>query len=198
VLGPPRIRKTQVWLGKLFLKMMGWKVEGGAPNLPKFVAVFAPHTSVWDLPIMLSVTYALGIECKWLGKKEIFHWPVGELLKWFGGIHVDRVVHQNMVWQMVRKMNEHEQYIIGISPEGTRNKSGHWKTGFYYIAHEARVPIMLAYLDYGHKAGGFGPVIETTGDVESDIESIRKFYHSITPKYPNKVGMITVKPRVNT
>jgi 1-acyl-sn-glycerol-3-phosphate acyltransferase len=92
-------------------------------------------------------------------------------------------------------MNEHEQFIVGISPEGTRSKSSCWKTGFYYIAHGAGVPIVLAYLDYDRKAGGFGPVIETTGEIETDIETIRSYYLGITPKYPRKIGEIVVKPR---
>ncbi len=193
--GPPKTRKTKTLLSKLYLKMMGWKVEGEVPDLPKFVVLFAPHTSGWDLPFMLAIAYALGIEAKWFGKKEIFRWPIGKFLKWLGGIPVDRGKHQNMVGQTVQLMNEHEQIIVGISPEGTRSKSSCWKTGFYYIAHEGGVPIVLAYLDYDRKAGGFGPVIETTGDIETDIEIIRSFYLDITPKYPRKIGKIAFKPR---
>lgn len=196
--GPPKTRKTQTLLSKLYLKMMGWKVEGEVPDLPKFVVLFAPHTSGWDLPFMLAIAYALGIEAKWFGKKEIFRWPIGKFLKWLGGIPVDRDNHQNMVGQTVQLMNEHEQFIVGISPEGTRSKSSCWKTGFYYIAHEAGVPIVLAYLDYDRKAGGFGPVIETTGEIETDIEIIRSYYLGITPKYPRKIGEIVVKPRALT
>ena len=195
MLGPPRIRKTQTLLGKFFLKLMGWKVEGGVPNLPKFIVLFAPHTSGWDLPLMLAVTYVFGIKGSWFGKQEIFHWPFGSLLKRLGGIPITRSSQLNTVQQTTQMILECDQIIIGISPEGTRSKSNYWKTGFYYIAHEAKVPILLAYLDYERKVGGFGPVMETTGDIETDMQFIRKFYNGITAKHPEKAGRITIKPQ---
>lgn len=193
--GPQKISKPQTALSKLFLKMTGWKVEGSVPDIPKFVVILAPHTSNWDLLFILAVTYVLGIKMNWFGKKEIFHWPVGSFFKWLGGISVDRGSHQNMVQQTAQTIQRHEQIIIGISPEGTRSQTGYWKTGFYYIAHEAQVPIVFAYLDYARKVGGFGSVMETTGDIEADMKIIREFYSGITAKYPHEAGKITIKPR---
>ena len=195
MLGPPRINKIQTLLGKFFLTMMGWKVDGSVPNLPKFVLIFAPHTSAWDLPLLLAVSYTLGVKGNWFGKQEIFQWPVGILFKWLGGIPIDRSSPLNTVRQTTQMILECEQIIIGISPEGTRSKSNYWKTGFYYIAHKTKVPILLAYLDYERKVGGVGPVMEITGDIETDMKFIRKLYTGITARHPEKAGRITIKPR---
>ena len=195
---PPRINKILTLLSKFFLKMTRWKVEGGTPDIPKFVGILAPHTSYWDLPLILAVMYVLGVKINWFGKKEIFRWPVGGFFKWMGGMPIDRSSRQNIVQQTARMIQAHEQIIVGITPEGTRSKTRYWKTGFYYIAHEAKVPIVLAYLDYARKVGGFGPVIETTGDIEADMKVIHEFYSGITAKYPQKVGEVAIRPRAAT
>ncbi|MBU1662740.1 MAG: lysophospholipid acyltransferase family protein [Chloroflexi bacterium] len=192
--GPPKISKTQTMLSKFFLKVTGWKVEGSVPNIPKFVAILAPHTSNWDLPFILAVMYVLSVRLNWFGKKEIFRWPVGVVFKWLGGIPIERSTRQNMVQQTAQTIQRHEQIIVGLSPEGTRSQTGYWKTGFYYIAHEAQVPIVFAYLDYARKVGGFGPVMETTGDIEADMKIIREFYSGITAKYPHEAGEIAIRP----
>ncbi|MEA3350615.1 MAG: lysophospholipid acyltransferase family protein [Chloroflexota bacterium] len=195
--GPQKISKTQTVLSKFFLKMTGWKVEGRVPDIPKFVVILAPHTSNWDLPFILAIMYVLGVRLNWFGKKEIFRWPVGGFFKWLSGIPIDRSTRQNMVQQTAQKIQGYEQIVVGLSPEGTRSQAGYWKTGFYYIAHEAQVPIVFAYLDYARKVGGFGPMMmETTGDIEADMKMIRGFYNGITAKYPHETGEIAIRPRV--
>ena len=192
---PSRVSKFQTLLGKVFLKVMGWKVEGTAPDLPKFVLICAPHTSNWDLPFMLATFYVLGIKGIWMGKKEIFRWPLGGFFKWLGGIPINRRAKQNVVEQVVQVIQSRERIVIGVPPEGTRSKARYWKTGFYHIAHKAHVPIVFGFLDYERKVGGLGPVLETTGNIDLDMEVIREFYSKITAKYPNKMGDITIKPR---
>jgi 1-acyl-sn-glycerol-3-phosphate acyltransferase len=195
-IGPPRIRKIQVLLGVLFLAVTGWKVAGSVPaDMPKFVLVLAPHTSNWDLPFILAVMYALGLKINWFGKKELFAAPFGGVLKWLGGIPIDRSSHQNMVQQTAQTIREREQIVIGIAPEGTRSQSSYWSTGFYYIASLAQVPIVFGYLDYARKVGGLGPVMRATGNIEADMKVIREFYSGITAKYPYKVGEIIVSQR---
>lgn len=191
---PSKINKFQTLMGKVFLKVMGWKVEGKVPNLPKFVLIAAPHTSSWDLPLMLACFYVLGVQANWMGKKEIFRWPFGYVFKLLGGIPIDRRARQNVVEQIVLVIQSCEHIIVGIAPEGTRGKTGYWKTGFYHIAREAQIPIVFGFLDYGRKVGGVGPVLETTGNIEIDMGVIRDFYSDITAKYPDKVGVIDVKP----
>lgn len=193
--GPQKISKTQTVLSKFFLKVTGWKVEGSVPDIPKFVVILAPHTSNWDLPFILAIMYVLGVRLNWFGKKEIFRWPVGCLFAWLGGIPINRSTRQNMVQQTAQKIQGYEQIIVGLSPEGTRSQTGYWKTGFYYIAHEAQVPVAFAYLDYARKVGGFGPMMETTGDIEADMKIVCEFYSDITAKYPHKAGKIAIRPQ---
>ncbi len=195
---PPKISRFQTLLGKVFLKIMGWKVEGTVPDLPKYVLICAPHTATWDLFFMLAGFYVMDVKANWMGKKEIFRWPVKGFFKRLGGIQIDRHSTQNVVQQTARVIQSCEQIIIGIAPEGTRSRSRYRKTGFYHIAHTARVPIVVGYLDYRRKVCGIGSVMETTGNIDSDMEAIREFYSSIMAKYPNKVGKIEMMPPTET
>ena len=193
-LGPPKIHKLQTLLGRIFLKVMGWKVESQELTEPKFVALFAPHTSNWDLPIILATIYVLGVKASFLAKKEAFFWPVGGFMRWLGGIPVDRKTGKNTVEQVVDVFNEREQLIMGITPEGTHSKAKYWKTGFYHIAVGAQVPIIFTFLDYERKVGGFGPTLIPSGDIEEDMKVIREFFSGITAKYPHEVGEMVIKP----
>ena len=197
VIGPPIANKFQGLLGLSFLKLTGWEAVGNVPDAPKFVMILAPHTSNWDLFYILAILYSLGIKFFWFGKKEIFRWPVGGFFKWLGGIPINRGLRQNVVQQTVELIQAREQIIVGISPEGTRSNTEYWKTGFYHIAHQAQVPIVLAFLDYGGKKGGFGPILDPTGDIEEDMKTIRHFYSGITAKHPHNFGNIVIKPRLN-
>ena len=197
LLGPPLANKLQSLIGLSFLKLTGWEAVGNVPDTPKFVMLMAPHTSNWDFLFILAILYVLSIKFYWFGKKEIFRWPIKNLAKWLGGIPVDRSLKQNMVQQIVEIIQSREQFIVGISPEGTRSNAKHWKTGFYHIAHQAQIPIVFTFLDYGRKEGGFGPIMNPTGNIEEDMKTIRKFYSGITAKHPDKFGSIDVKPRLN-
>ena len=101
-----------------------------------------------------------------------------------------------MVQQTVGIIQSCEQIIVGVSPEGTRSHAKYWKTGFYHIASQAQIPIVFAFLDYGRKTGGIGPLMNPTGDIEEDMNTIRRFYNGITAKYPQDVGSIAIKPRL--
>ena len=109
-----------------------------------------------------------------------------------GGILVNRRERTNLVDQIASKFEENNDLIIGIAPEGTRSKTSHWKTGFYYIAHKAGVPIAMAYLDYGNRIIGVGPSFTPSGDIHADFEIIREFYTGIVGKNPNKQGEIVL------
>ena len=193
--GPPRHGLFDRLLGKLYLKLTGWKLEGQVPDLPKFIVVFAPHTTNWDLPNMLAVTYAMDFRASWFGKREIFHWSCGWFFKWLGGIPIERRKSTNMVTQIVSEIKSREQIVIGIAPEGTRGKAEYWKSGFYHIAHQADIPLVLGYLDYERRAGGLGPVLYPTGDIHADMQVIADFYKDVTPRYPNGMGRIAVRPQ---
>lgn len=165
---------------------------GRLPDIPKFVAI-ATHTSNWDFPVTLLLAFALRIKITILGKDSLFRWPFGSLFRWFGVIPIDRKKSTNIVERMIQVFRESEKLILVVTPEGTRKKVKHWKTGFYYIAMGAGVPIALAFVDYHRKAGGIGPMITPTGDIDADIEVIKSFYADITGKYPEKSGKVGIK-----
>ena len=161
-----------------FLRLTGWTLDGQAPaGHPKCVLIAAPHTSNWDLPYTLMVAFALRMNIHWMGKRQIFRWPFGGLMRWLGGIAVDRSQSTNLVAASAKALRDAEGSVhLVIPPEGTRSQTRHWKTGFYWIAHEAGVPIVLAYMDYERKLSGLGPVFTPTGDIERDMLEIKAFY----------------------
>jgi 1-acyl-sn-glycerol-3-phosphate acyltransferase len=161
-----------------FLKITGWKVEGALPaNAPKSVLIAAPHTSNWDLPYTLMVAFALRLNIYWMGKQSIFTPPFRGLMMWLGGIPVNREQANNLVTASAQALREAEGPIqLVVPPEGTRSKTRYWKTGFYFIALGARVPIVMAYMDYAEKRSGLGPVFTPTGDIEKDMVMVKAFY----------------------
>jgi len=170
------------WLGLMFLKLMGWRVEGEIPDIKKFVIIAAPHTSNWDFPITLAVCFAMKMKIYWMGKAAMFRWPFAAALRWLGGIPIDRSKSHNVVEQSIQAFHKLEKLIMVVPPEGTRKKVSYWKTGFYHIAQGANVPIVLGFLDYRRKVGGIGPTFHPTGHIEKDIQTIRNFYAAITGK----------------
>ena len=168
-------------LSVAFLKLNGWKVEGQLPpEAAKSVFIAAPHTSNWDLPYTLMVAFVLRLNICWMGKASIFRWPFGPVMRWLGGIAVNRAQSSNLVAQSAQALEDADGPLqLVVPPEGTRGKTRHWKTGFYYIALQARVPIILAFMDYHRKVGGLGPVFKPSGDVDADMARIKQFYAPI-------------------
>ena len=160
------------------LKLAGWEVQGQLPDhARKSVLIAAPHTSNWDLPMTIMVAFALRLRPRWMGKASIFRAPFGGIMRWLGGMPVDRSKANNLVEssaQAIRDAVDALQLIV--PPEGTRSKTRHWKTGFYHIARSAEVPIVMAFMDYSTKRSGLGPLFEPTGDVEADLAAIKAFY----------------------
>ena len=161
-----------------FMKLAGWKVEGSLPaNGHKSVLIAAPHTSNWDLPYTLMTAFILGLNVYWMGKAEIFKPPFRGLMMWLGGIPVDRDKANNLVAASIDAINAADGPLqLIVPPEGTRSNTRFWKTGFYYIALGAQVPIVMAYMDYDKKRSGLGPVFVPTGDIEVDMAKIKAFY----------------------
>ena len=164
------------WLGLMFLRILGWRVEGEIPPIKKFVMIAAPHTSNWDFPITLAVAFVLKIKIYWMGKAAMFRWPFGASLRWLGGIPIDRGQSHNVVEQSIQAFKNWEKLILVVPPEGTRRKVHYWKTGFYHIAVGAQVPIVMAYMDYQKKISGLGPLMQPSGDIEADMLKIKAFY----------------------
>ena len=161
-----------------FLRSTGWTIEGALPrDAAKCVLIAAPHTSNWDLPYTLMVAFALRLNIYWMGKHSLFRPPFGALMRWLGGIAVDRGRSTNLVTASAQAIQAADGPLqLVVPPEGTRGRTRHWKTGFYFIALEARVPIVMAYMDYERKLSGLGPVFTPSGDVERDMAEIKRFY----------------------
>ena len=161
-----------------FLKLTGWQVRGALPpGAKKSVLIAAPHTSNWDLPYTLMVAFALRLTPYWMGKAQIFRFPFRGVMMWLGGLPVDRSQANNLVAASVTAMGEANGPLqLIVPPEGTRGKTRYWKTGFYYIALGARVPIVMAYMDYEKKISGLGPIFQSTGDIDADMARIKAFY----------------------
>jgi 1-acyl-sn-glycerol-3-phosphate acyltransferase len=174
------------WMSVFILRLMGWKVEGTAPAVSKFVLIAAPHTSNWDFPVTLMVCSVLRLRIYWMGKSSLFALPFGPLMRWLGGIAVERSKAGNLVQDTVDAFARSKQLAVIVPPEGTRNKVTHWKTGFYYIALGAQVPIALAFLDFGRKVGGIERLFEPSGDIDADMVEIRRFYAGITGRNPRQ------------
>lgn len=175
-------------LSSFFLERFGWKKEGTLPDIPKFVLIAAPHTSNWDFLLTIAYAFAYKTKVFWMGKDTLFRKPFGSLVSWIGGIPIDREKAHNMVSQSIETFNTIEKLIMIVPPEGTRKKVRRWKTGFYHIAHGAKVPIVLGFIDYRRKIGGFGPKLIPTGDIAADMEIIQSFYATITGKYPDRTS----------
>lgn len=180
----PIVNTLLRWGSTVFLRLMGWKVVGKLPpSAAKSVLIAAPHTSNWDLPYTLMVCFVLRLNVYWMGKASIFRPPFRGVMMWLGGISVDRSQSNNLVADSSAAITRATGPLqLIVPPEGTRTGTRYWKTGFYYIASGAGVPIMLAYLDYDKKVGGLGPVFQTTGDIDADMVAIKEFYAGVKGK----------------
>ena len=163
-------------VGRSALRLGGWRFAGGIPNLAKAVLIVVPHTSNWDFPIGVSAMFAIGLRVTWLGKHTLFRGPFGPVMRWLGGISVDRTASAGVVDQIVALFNESEKMLLGLAPEGTRSRVDRWKTGFYHIAHGARIPILPIAFDWGTRSIRFGESLQPTGQVEEDIEVLKGFF----------------------
>jgi len=153
----------------------------------KAVLIAAPHTSNWDLPYTLMIAFCLDLRPYWIGKQSIFRFPFGPLMRWLGGVAVDRNLSQNLVEASASALRKADgQVHLIVSPEGTRGKALRWKTGFYFIAQQAGVPIIMAFLDYEKRQGGLGPVFVPTGHVEQDMQQIKGFYAGVKGRNPDR------------
>jgi 1-acyl-sn-glycerol-3-phosphate acyltransferase len=183
---PPSIPRTRGvilrTLARWLLSWRGWRTEGALPDEPKLVAIVAPHTSNWDFPLGLLVKWALGLRVSFLGKHTLFRPPLGWIMRRWGGIPVDRRAANNVVSQMVDEFARRDALLLVIAPEGTRKHVAEWKTGFYHIAHGARVPIVCVAFDWGRKVIRFGPTLVASGDAQREVGALRDSYDGVRGK----------------
>ena len=179
-------------LGKIGLKLGGWKVVNEAPaDLGNAVCIVAPHTAIEDFFVGLGFYWYYGIKFKVMMKKEFFKPVVGWLLKKMGGIPVNRGHQNHLVEQMVEMFSQNKNTQLVICPEGTRKKVNHWKKGFYVIAEGAHVPIVLGFIDYKKRECGIGGIFYPTGDYDKDLAEIWDYYRSnkVIGKFPEMFNL---------
>lgn len=171
-------------LGHLLMKLMGWRIEGQLPKVDKFIVIGAHHTSNWDFVLFIAAKFILRLNARWFAKHSLFRWPFRPILRRWGGIAIRRERQSNTVEQAVQAFAAHEQFVLVLSPEGTRQKVERWKMGFYHIALRAGVPVVFGALDYLNKRIVLGPVFYPSGDTEADLKEIFNFYRAYIPKKP--------------
>jgi 1-acyl-sn-glycerol-3-phosphate acyltransferase len=175
------------------LKVGGWRIEGDIPATGAYVLIAAPHTSNWDFVWTMAIAVVLRVKLRWMGKHTLFKPLVGPLFKRWGGIPIHRHEAANRVVLMAAELRAAQSMVLLVPAEGTRGRAEYWKSGFYRIASAAGVPIVLGFLDYGARRGGFGPTLIPSGDVRVDMATIRAFYSGCSGKYPEKAGPIRLR-----
>lgn len=183
-------------LANFLLRLSGWRMQDGIPpESQRCVIIAIPHTSNWDFWYTRLGFYAVGIPMKFTIKKEWMRFPLNLIVKPLGGLGIDRRPRKetgerpSYVDAMAELFNQNDRIAVMITPEGTRSLRTEWKTGFYYVAQKAGVPICLGYLDYEKKVAGVGPTIYPSGDIAADMKKIMDFYRPIKGKYPEKSSL---------
>jgi len=175
------------WLSKfIYFKLLGWKHTGfnNWDSVKKAVLIAVPHTSWHDFYIGVLVRSVLGIEANYVGKKALFKPPYGWFFRKTGGAPVERKRNENQVEAIARIFEEKEVFRLALAPEGTRKKVAEWRTGFYYIAKAASVPIIMFTLDYQNKTNHFSEPFYPTDDKEADFKKMHAFYKGVIGKVP--------------
>ena len=175
-------------LGRLALAALRFRVEGEVPDASKFVIAVAPHTSNWDFVVGAAAMFALDLRLAFIGKHTLFRGPFGPLMRWMGGIPVDRTSPHGVVEQSVDAFRRMEHRVLAIAPEGTRKRVPHFKSGFLHIARGAGVPVLLASLDYGARCVRLGPTVQPGEDVEADRKRIEAHFATVRGRRPRAGG----------
>jgi 1-acyl-sn-glycerol-3-phosphate acyltransferase len=181
------------WIGRLWMWFFCWDVVGQVPVGEKFILIAAPHTSNWDFPFGLCALYIYRLKVSWIGKNTLFQKPFGGVMRGLGGIAINRYSRHGVVDQIAKQLRESRKLAIAIAPSGTRKRRDYWKSGFYWIAHQAQVPILCGYLDYGNRKACLGLCFVPTGNVKEDMDRIRDFYKGIQGKYPEMATRIRLR-----
>ena len=169
----------------IFTKILGWKVVGSFPKeLKKSVVTAAPHTTWKDFPIAVLGRNTFGTKINYIGKASLFKPPFGFIFRWLGGSPVERSKSTNKVESIVNVFNKHNEFRLALSPEGTRKKVDKWKTGFYYIAKGAGVPIIMVTLDFGRKQMLASEPYYPTDNMQVDFAHFYDFYKDVQGAKP--------------
>jgi 1-acyl-sn-glycerol-3-phosphate acyltransferase len=164
------------WIGRLILKMMGWKITGQLPDKKQIIIIGAPHTSNWDFTLAMGAMLAVGLRFSWMMKKEAFFWPLGGLWKAMGGIPIDRGGDTDIVAQISEYFQNNDNVWIGLTPEGTRSKVETFKKGYLRMSYGTGVPLFIIGINGPTKEVVLDKLWETTGDLEQDNVAIKAYF----------------------
>ena len=187
------MRRVVALCGRSCLAMVGWRVVGGKPAAARYVLIAAPHTSNWDFVLMMLCGMVLGIWPAWVGKHTLFVPPLGWLARAARGIPVDRDSPHNMVEQLAGQFATRDALVLAMPPEGSRANSHYWRSGFYFVARGAGVPVALGFLDYGRRRGGIGPLLHPGDDLMADMNRVRDFYADKRGRFPQRQGPVRLR-----
>lgn len=176
-----------VWV--VFLRLGRWKIEGDWPSEKKLVLIAAPHTANIDGFCMIAAAAYYRADVRWMGKKSLTTGPLGWLVKWSGCIPIDRSAKHDLVEQMRQAFAAASELVVLVPPEGTRSRTEGWKSGFYHIANNAGVPIVMGVLDFGTKTIRLSGQISPTGNYEADLAIIQQHYKDAVGKHPDKFNI---------
>lgn len=190
---PRRRRPVAHALGRAILRAMGWSWVGGFPDVPRMVLVGAPHTSNWDGVVGLAAAAACRIDVRVMAKAELFRFPLGGLMRWLGVLPVRRDAPGGLVQQAVDQLSRPDPFMLGITPEGTRDHVERWKTGFHRIAVAAGVPIVVVGIDWGRRQIGVHRTVVPSGDLAADLDAIAEGLDGVTAKHPARTSPVRLE-----
>jgi 1-acyl-sn-glycerol-3-phosphate acyltransferase len=185
---PQRGNALSQRFGIFLLWLTGWKVSGILPDTKKAVVIVAPHTSNYDAVVVVGAILALRMKISFFVKHSAFRWPFGGIMRWFGALPVQRDDSQDLVGFSAQKFAEKDELLLAAAPEGTRHAASHWKTGFYWIAMRAQVPVVMVGLDYAKKEILILKTLMPSGDIDADMAVIIRRYRGITACRPERLS----------
>lgn len=186
---PRRGNAFSRWLGLCLLGLIGWRIRGQLPDCAKAVVIVAPHTSNYDGVVTMSALLALGLRVAFFVKHSAFRWPFAGLMRWFGALPVQRDDHHDLVAFSARKFAEKPALLLAMAPEGTRHAAAQWKSGFYWIAHHAQVPILMVALDYRQREIVILGTQQASGDLQHDLPAILARYRDMQPAHVERLSL---------
>lgn len=183
----------------ILCRILRWKITGELPeSVKQAVIIVAPHTSLWDFVYGRFAFWVLGIDVRFMINEKYFQWPLGKLLSVLGGQPVNQTRPTRLLLEIYNHFEKNEIYFLVITPEGTRKLVPRWKKGFYQMAMENHVPIVMAFIDYKLKAGGIGPIFYPTGDYDADMKEIETYYRTFNAKHPDRYNLSEVNLKKDT
>ena len=186
--------RQRLWRG--ILRVFGWRLVGSFPEPRRYVVVGGPHTSNWDFPLGMMAARGFGVKISFIGKHTLFRRPFAWFFRWLGGIPIDRSRPGGMVEQTAEAFSTHDSLVLVIAPEGTRSATEVWKSGFYYIATAAHVPIIPAAVDAGRREVRLGEPMHLSGDLAADMGLVREFFEGVRGIRPERQGPVRLREEI--